>query len=310
MDFYGEFKKLVYSRPKNAIHNRSSENAQFGDYVFRSKNIYLSYFLTEAQDCYYSEYLSNCRDCNDCSHVSASELCYECVDCAGLYNCSHLQDCHNCSNTDFSLDCLNCKDCFGCAGLRNQQYCIFNKPYSESTYKEKVETLRKNPPAKILEILSPEFDKHPRLYARLLKGEENCYGDYIYYSKNCFQCFNVRGLENSAYVSEVLSPEYSSANCIDCDFATGIELCYECANVNLCTNCNFLEDCVSCSDSEYLINCYNCQNCFGCAYVSNKEYCVLNRQLTRDEYLLALQKIKGELKQAGVHGKTLAEVLK
>lgn len=309
MDFYAEFKKLVYSKPKNAIHNRASENAIFGDYIFRSKNIYLSYFLNDCQDCYYSEYLSNCRDCNDSTHVSASELAYECVDCTGLYNCSYLQDCHNCSNVNFSIDCLNCKDCFGCYGLRHGQFFIFNKQYSEATYREKVQALRKNDPAKILEILAPEFDKHPRLYARLLKGDENCFGDYIYYSKNCFQCFNVRNIENSAYVSEVLSPEFNSSNSMDCTFGSGLDLCYEAANAHLCSNCNFLEDCVSCSDSEYLIHCYNSSNCFGCVNLTNKQYCILNRQLTREEYLIALHKIKEELKQAGTYGKPLAELL-
>lgn len=309
MDFYPEFKKLALSKPKNAIHSRASENAVYGDYFFRSKNIYLSYFCFESTDCFYSEYLSNCRDCIDCIHVSASELAYECTDCTSLYNCSFLQDCHNCSNVDFSVDLLNCKDCFGCFGLRHRQFCIFNKQYSESEYREKVLELKKKSSDKILEILAPEFEKHARLYAHVLKSE-NSLGDYIYYSNNCFRCFNIRNIENAAYVTEIFSPENSSSNCVDCDLGTGLQDCYETFNANLCINCNFLANCFQCEDSEYLIDCYNCSNCFGCVNLSNKQYCVLNRQLTRDEYLLAIQKIKTNLRQQEQYGKTLAQVFK
>ncbi len=310
MDFYAEFRKLVDSRPHNAIHSRSVENATYGDYLFRSKNIYLSFFLSEAEDCYYCDYLSKCRDCIDCSYVTGSELCYECVDCSGIYEGSFLQDCHNSSQCEFCFDCINCKDCFGCFGLRQQRFCIFNKVYPEDVYRKKVAEFKKNSPQKILQILSPEFAKHPRLFARLLKGGENSLGDYIYYSKNCFQCFNVRNVENAAYISEMMDQEGSSHECFDCNFGSNLESCYDCHDALGCSNCNFLVSSSFCSDCEYLQYCYNCQNCFGCTYLMNKQYCILNRQFTREEYVLALAKIKGALKKAGTYGKSLAEVLK
>lgn len=310
MDFYSEFRKLVFSRPHNAVSSRAVENCNFGDYIYRSKNIYLGYFLSDDEDCYYVEHLMKSRDCVDCCYLTASELCYECIDCHGLYNCSFLQDCHNCSDCDFCYDCINCKDCFGSFGLRQQQFCIFNKSYPEDEYREKIKELKKNPPQKTIQIMQPEFDKFPRLYARMLKGGENCFGDYIYFSKNCYQCFNVRNAEDSCYVSEIMNPEYSSSGCIDCDFSTNIQLCYECQTVSMCTNCNFMEHCAFCSDSEYCRFCYNCQDCFGCAYLMNKQYCILNRQFTREEYLIAVAKIKEDLKKAGTYGKSLAEVLK
>ncbi len=30
--------------------------------------------------------------------------------------------------------CFNCSDCFGCVGLRNKQYCVFNKQYTKEEY--------------------------------------------------------------------------------------------------------------------------------------------------------------------------------
>lgn len=310
MDFYNEYKTLVFFKPRQATCSRNAENSVFGDYLFRTKNIYLGYYLFEAEDSFYSEYLSKSRDIVDCSYVTGSELAYECTDCSFLYNCSFLQDCHNCSNCDFSIDCYNCVDCFGCWGLKHREFMIFNKQYAEEEYRVKVAEFKKNTPAKTMEILAPEFLKHPRLYARQLKGGERCYGDYIYFSKNCYWCFNVRNCENCSYVFEVINPEYNSSGNIDCCYATGITNCYECAVINMCSNCNFLYNCTGCGDSEYLINCHGCKNCFGCVNLTNKEYCILNKQCTREEYIALLKQIKNSLKGEKQYGKTLADILK
>lgn len=310
MDFYQEFRKLIFSKPRNATLSRNAENSSFGDFIYNSKNIYVSYFISESSDCYYCEYLSKCSDCIDCAYVMSSEICYECVDCSNVYNGIFLQDCHNCSNCSFGLNLLNCKDCFGCFGLRQQRFCIFNKPYLEDAYYSKIAELRKNTPSKILEALAPEFEKSPRLYARLLKGGERSFGDYIYFSKNCYLCFNVRNVTDSAYVSEILNPELKSGNSMDCNYCNGLEACYECFNSTNCTNCNFIASCTNCVDSEYLLDCSNCQNCFGCACLANKEYFILNRRFRREEYLVAVSQIKSDLKAAKTYGKALADVLK
>ena len=309
MDFFAEFKKLASTKPYNAVSTRSCENCAYGDFMLRSKNAYLSYYLIEAEDCYYSEYINKGRDCVDCAYLSACELCYECLDCTNLYGCSFLQDCHNCSSCNYCYDLINCKNCFGSFGLRQRQFCIFNKQYPEDEYYKKLWQFKKMPAGKIMEILQPEFDKHPRLYAHMLKGGENSFGEYIYFSRNCFNCYNVRNVSDSTHVSEIMTPDSGSSNCVDCNFASQIELCFDCQNVALCTNCNYMKDCFGCNDSAYLINCYNCNNCLGCVYLENKEYCILNRQFTREEYKIAALQIKAQLKEAGLHGKQLAEVL-
>lgn len=306
MDFYQEFKKLVSIKPNCMQNSRTVENCDYGDYLLQSKNIYLSYFCADAEDCFYCEHLSKCRDCVDCAYVSGGELMYECVDCSGIYNGSFLQDCHNSANCEYCFDCINCKDCFGCFGLRHKKFSVFNKSYTEDNYKRKVAELRKQPSRKILEILLPEFQRTPRLHARQLKGGERSFGDYIYFSKNCFQCFNIRNVQDSAYVTDILDPEIPTTDCVDCDYCSGVTQCYDAFNSFSCTNCDFIYSCCNCSDSKYLKNCYNCQNCYGCVYLTNKQYCVLNRQFSREEYLAAVKKIEGDLKKAGTIGRTFA----
>lgn len=39
-------------------------------------------------------------------------------------------------NIEYSYNCHNCSNIFGCIGLRNKHYCIFNKQYSKEAYEE------------------------------------------------------------------------------------------------------------------------------------------------------------------------------
>lgn len=310
MDFAEEFKKLVRSIPHNCVHSRAVFNCNFGDYIYRSKNAYLCWLSTGLEDCMYDEFTHKCIDCVDCSYLYASELCYECVDCDELYNCHFLQDCRNCVECFFGYDLINCKYCFGCIGLRNQNFCIFNKPYSEKIYKEKIKIYMQMQSKKVIETLRPEINRFPRLCARLLKGGENCVGDHIYFSKNCYQCFNVREMEDCGYIYDEVQTETPTKDSYDIDFSGGLELCYECSHSAFSHNSNFLESCTFCADSEYCIYCYNCRNCFFCAYLMNKEYCILNKPFQRDEYLKTVEMIKKELKAKGLYGKSLAEIIK
>jgi hypothetical protein len=43
--------------------------------------------------------------------------------------------------------------------------------------------------------------------------------------------------------------------------------------------------------SHYCDLCFNCENCFGCVGLRKKEYCILNKQYTKDEYEKAVPKI-------------------
>ena len=151
-------------------------------------------------------------------------------------------------------------------------------------------------PKKILSVLNAEFQKIPR------HAMPNA-------PRDCRRCFDVKNLSASAYCTDLIHPKTSSDDCLDCDYGSDIHSCYESFNIRACENCHFMLSSMNCSDSEYCIDLYNCTDCFGCIYLQNRQYCILNRQLTRDEYLLALKKIKGELKEKNIYGKSLAEIL-
>ena len=45
---------------------------------------------------------------------------------------------HDSRNSRFLLDSTGCSDCYGCFGLQGASYHIYNTPYTESQYKQKL----------------------------------------------------------------------------------------------------------------------------------------------------------------------------
>ncbi|PJC37419.1 hypothetical protein CO046_00620 [Candidatus Peregrinibacteria bacterium CG_4_9_14_0_2_um_filter_53_11] len=309
MNFVDEFRKLFERQPHNALVMRASEDSHFSDYLTNTKNAYLSWMLHDADNCAYSDFLIQCTGCVDCAFLANSELCYECVDCTGLYSCSYLQDCHNCTEVHHSVDCLNCRNCFGCVGLRQREFCIFNKQYSEEEYRMKVAALRKKSPAELLCVFNEEFKSSPRLYRHGFKTHDDSSGDYLNKSSAAHQSFNISSTIGALYSCDIWATGGEASTVIDCDMSSNLTNCYQCHNTHRSSDCLFLEGSTGCIDSEYLIDCLNCQNCFGCVYLKDKQYCLLNRQLTRDEYLHLLPQVKAALREAGYYGRPLADIL-
>lgn len=130
-------------------------------------------------------------------------------------------------------------------------------------------------------------------------NSENCaYGNYIYNSKNCYWCFNSYNCENSgySYVNGFMK------NCWDMFFSGGnasekayYERCYQFVDSSMCYDCAFLNLCEGCTNCYYSDNLINCSDCFGCVGLKNKKYCILNNQLTKEQYGKTVKEIKNEL---------------
>jgi hypothetical protein len=99
-------------------------------------------------------------------------------------------------------------------------------------------------------------------------------------SKNCY--LNVGGLfnEDSAYNTY----EIYGKNCFDNYWLLNSD---RCSNNIHCERCYEVHYSVECHDSLNTILSYDCRNCsniIGCAGLRNKQYCILNKQYTKEEY--------------------------
>ena len=120
--------------PRIALINMKAVNSEYCTWSIGNKNCYMCFAADYNEDCLWSRWLYFSKDSVDCSFSHKGTLCYECLDSNGCYNCNYCHDCENCTDSECLYDCIGCNNCIGCAGLRRQQYNIFNKKYSKENY--------------------------------------------------------------------------------------------------------------------------------------------------------------------------------
>jgi len=111
--------------------------------------------------------------------------------------------------------------------------------------------------------------------------------------KNCFMCFNSGEGEDSMYCRGVRFVR----NVGDAYYGLDLERCYEVVNAEKSTGVSFSQNIEGCLDSSFLYGCTNCTNCFGCVNVRHGNHKFLNEQLSKEEYLSRINKIRGSYKE-------------
>lgn len=297
--FFEQYDELQKAVPVAHLHVTNIENSPYGNYLGDCKNSYMIFGSIYAEDCMYgSPYY--CKDCVDTFLSRDCELCYETITCEKCYGCLHCQDCANSNDLIYCFDCRNCSDCVGCVGLRGKKFHIFNKKYSEQEYKKlKSELSLKNPDQK--KIIEDNFNalknQMPKRYMTSVHAE-NCTGNYIYESKNCHNCYDIKRCEDCSYCAQTIDMK----DCYDNNYTEENELCYEYFGSWKNTNCSFSMVCYGSNDLDYCAYCISCSDCFGCNGLRNKKYCILNKQYSKEEYFDLREQIIKYMKEAGEWG--------
>lgn len=117
-----------------------------GDYVGNSKDIYKSFEVQNSENISYGvRVISNSKDSYDVQGLASGELIYESVAASFVtykdFFCYITLGCRECQ---YSFVLKNCNNCFGCIGLKNKEYCIFNKQYGKEEYFELVEKIKRH----------------------------------------------------------------------------------------------------------------------------------------------------------------------
>ena len=290
--FFTQFRQLLGTVPLLNLFSTNSVNSDYENHSHESKNCYLIFATVDNENVMFSRGSIHGRDSLDLLRTEKVESSYELIDCEECYRLFWSRDCVGCNDSYFLLDCKNCSNCIGCVGLRNSSYCIFNEQLSKEEFEKKKSAMnlgsrKSNEEIKTrLRELSKNF---PRKYAHLL-NTVNAVGDHLSYAKNCYKCFDlVGGSEDSRYVVHGglnLKDSYDS-------YGIGIgELMYESIDVGL-ESSRILFEVVGRGgyDVFYANNCYQSNNIFGCVGLRNKQYCILNKQYTRQEYEKMIPKI-------------------
>ncbi|MBI4039316.1 hypothetical protein HY388_00630 [Candidatus Daviesbacteria bacterium] len=185
-----------------------------------------------------------------------------------------MRDAHFCAR------CSNCQDVFGCVRLKNKSFCIFNRQLTEQEYREQVKKYQSWPAEKVLQIVEDLKKCLPITQTHEEHNENSNFGNYIYYNKNCYLCFDAAYNEYSGYLFDCLR----NKTCYDLTLSGDNQLSYEVVDSAQLFNSNYIVWSSHCQDSSYLFDCFDVKNSIGCAHLGHKQYCILNRQLSREDY--------------------------
>lgn len=281
--FFTQFKELLLRVPHPNLTNRNPMGTDYSNMTVDSKDCYLLFSSTRNEECMYGEGLRHSKQCVSCMYVLDSEQCYECINCEKCYRLSFGRDCENCMDSQYLFDCRNCRNCFGCWNLRNKQYHIFNQPYTKEDYAREIEKMRTGS-FRASNAAAREFAERLttgiRRYAQITASQAVT-GDRVDHAKRCTACFEVSNLEDSKFATKIY--EGGSEN-YDITVAVRPELSYECAGGGSAYHNMFCSAIIADRDLTYSQFCFDSHDLFGCIGLRKKEYCILNRQYSKEEY--------------------------
>lgn len=285
-NFFDQFTELRNKVPRLSLINRNAENSEYIHYASHNKNCYLIFNADDNEDCYYSDSIDDCRDSLDLFSSRKCELSYEIISGHACYNSQFCRHSDNLSDCYFCHYCDDCHDCFGCFGLSHKQYYIFNQSYSKDDYHEKMKVILKQKSShqglsQLKNDVEQFFITLPHRYATITDSED-CTGDYLHRCKRCYECYQITRSQDCKFIWDggTIKDSYDGNYCGH----QNSELMYEVQDCWFGYRVLFSTTCWNSYDMYYSDHCFYSNNCFGCIGLRRKEYCILNKQYSKETY--------------------------
>lgn len=297
--FFEQFDELIKA---SKLINLFVEHNQNSDYVNQEtddKNCYLNAGGHYNEDCYYNTYSIWGKNNVDNYWVIKSELCYECINCENCNRSTYLQDCLNCSDCHYCRECTGCNFCIGCFGLKHKEYYFFNEKLSHEEYGNKAKEYLKNRSAReeAKEKSRQNFLKFPHRAAKIINCE-NVTGDYLLGCKDVYEGYLIDNSRDVKYA--YIGLDIKDGRDLS-SYGWG-EVLFNCASSMKDSFCLAVSSTCNVHFSQYCFVCYNSSNLFGCVGLNHKQYCILNKQYTKEEYENLLQRIIEHMTKSKEYG--------
>ena len=288
--FFSQFRSLQSKIPRMNLSQDNFVLSDYCNYGLDFKECYLLFGGKGNERVYFGNQVVDSRDSLDIAFSEKIEFSYENFECARANKLFFSCYSSDCVESCYLIDCRNCMNCFGCVGLVNKQYYIFNKPHTKKEY-EKFMGENQGSYQKHLNNLKKLYELKltlPHRYARIYKSI-NSDGDDLSESRNTHNSFSSRQTEDSKYLFFCRN---KTKDCYDISFqGFNAELLYEIAHGFSGSNTAFSVRNLYNQNTYYSEECQNCLNIFGCEGLRKKQYCILNKQYTKEEYEELLPKI-------------------
>lgn len=120
----------------------------------------------------------------------------------------------------------------------------------------------------------------PRMWVNVIDNENCTYVSYAWYNKNCHLIYTSDQNESCFHGSYAIN----NHNCIDFIFLYDSKECFDCNHCEKCFGCSNSLNLDNCSHCQYSQNLKWCSHCYRCSDLQNKQYCIENKQYTKEEY--------------------------
>ncbi len=299
--FFEQFDELIKDVPVISLIIQNGENSDYTNYTNNHKNCYLTVWWEESQNCMYWNYQFYTNDCLDFYWIVSCTNCYEALKCYECNNLYYSQDCKKVTDGYFCKNCVGCNNCIWCYNLTNKSYQIFNKQVTKEEYDKLAEQLSnywflQDFKKKVNEFFSKRICKFADI-----TSSENCSGEMIIGSKNCQSCYSLDHWENWKDI-------FLWFNFQDAQDSTLIGFWSSTVIGSLWimswTNIYYSAYCWgNNSNVFYSMQCYNNNsNIFWCVWLRDKQYCIFNKQYTKEQYEELVPKIIEHMKKVSLPG--------
>jgi len=291
--FFEQFGQLLSSTPlPSMIECFATENSEYCDIAAGCKNAYLGFTIFNNCEnvCYSADIKDNSHNVfNSMTVWDGNDNIYQSTGVFSSQQIFYSKYITSCFNIWFSSNLRGCQECLFCDGLENQSYCIANVRYEKEEYLTRKE-----------ELLAKKHNfalRHQEVNKKAINfATERCSGNMITQSnnieeghfvyrvqegKNLFSVWSAHGNSHFYDVIDAGSPHGNHYYAVQ--WAGGWEHIYCSVSINWWSNVYY---------SYYLDH---CNYCLGCVGLINKEYCILNKQYSRDEWLTKVEQIFSQM---------------
>ena len=284
--FFQQFRELFEKAPLPNLANSNTINSEYGNHSLDMKNCYLFYASMGCEDVSYSAGAVDCKSSLDLYESLNFTQCYDDVLGMDFNRVFFSYDSDESVNCAFLHACKNMIDCLGCINLRNKSNCIFNQQYTKEEYakeRAKYDFGSYKGLCEFRKQFAEFIKKYPRRYGFVQKAV-NSIGANIFNCKNVYMGFDsYDDVEDCKYIIHTMqgARDIYDAYGAGANHSNSYEIVDTGADATLNLFAIFTH---SCQNTNYTYACKNSKDIFGCVGLRSKQYCILNKQYTKEEY--------------------------
>lgn len=300
--FFDNFRGLIAKVPfPNVFHIWLVEDSRWADTVRASKHIYLSQIvILDCENVLYSFFVKeNSRNIlNSVFVIWNNDNVYQSIGVFNSYNVFYSRYINNCSDIWFSSNLTWCRECIFCDWLENKSYCIENKQYTKEEYFKRKQEILKNKD-KFEDWYKTKVNK---IWANI--GSSNVKGSFIINSFNIDNgkfLYNVANSKNVYFVWWTQGDE-EVYSCIT-SWSPWMKNVYHSVLLWSSEHIYCSAHLTGSYEVYYSIFIDSCKYILWSIWLMNKEYCILNKQYTKEEWFNLTKKIFNQMDKEWILGK-------